>query len=125
VAAGFATKLTQGTSPIDVLLRDMVRQTRGAEGAIVFALGLGADGAVSVAPVPAPSPEPESPVVRPYRVVAREFDRKVFTQALAATGGNVREAARILRIPLSTFRYRAGKIGVLAAARRKRARKSS
>ena len=78
-----------------------------------LAAGLSPDGSLSVAPLPK---APED--VRPYRVVAREFDRKVLRQALAAAEGNVPRAARLLRLPLSTFRYRAEKLGLVGRSTR-------
>jgi transcriptional regulator with GAF, ATPase, and Fis domain len=51
-------------------------------------------------------------------VAVREFDRKLFREALAAAGGNVHEAARQLRLPTSTFRYRASKLGLLKPSQR-------
>jgi DNA-binding NtrC family response regulator len=68
-------------------------------------------GRLSVDPIPEPTPS--SAVVVPFRKAALEFERRVFTEALAATGGNVPRAARLLRLPESTFRYRAGKLSLV------------
>jgi DNA-binding NtrC family response regulator len=57
--------------------------------------------------------DPHALPVRPYRTALRAFDRELFRAALARTGGQVPAAARLLRLPESTFRYRAGKAGVL------------
>jgi len=51
------------------------------------------------------------PALKPYRVALRDFDRELFRAALERTGYQVPAAARLLRLPESTFRYRAGKAG--------------
>jgi tetratricopeptide (TPR) repeat protein len=104
--------LEQGKGSVDTLLAQLVGQLDGADGALVLAVRLASDGNLSLAPLPATAERGEA-VVRPYRIAARAFDRQVFRRALAATGGNVPQAARLLRLPESTFRYRAGKLGLL------------
>jgi hypothetical protein len=78
-------------------------------GAVIVALDLDVDRRREAAG----SPAGREPQVRPYRTALRAFDRELFRAALARTGGQVPAAARLLRLPESTFRYRAGKAGVL------------
>ncbi len=57
--------------------------------------------------------KPAPAAVRPYRAAVREFDRGIFRAALRRTEGHIPDAARLLGLPESTFRYRAAKAGVL------------
>jgi len=107
----------QGKSAEETLLGELVLRLGGTGGALLLAVGLTADGKLSLAPVKTPSGSPAT-TVRPYRVAAREFDRRLFKQALAVAGGNVPEAARLLCLPESTFRYRATKLKLLGRAAR-------
>jgi hypothetical protein len=109
--------LEQGKGSVDTLLAQLVGRLDGVEGALVLAVGLKSDGSLDLAPLPAAADRGES-VVRPYRVAARAFDRRVFQRALAAAGGSVPQAARLLQLPESTFRYRAGKLGLLGGGGR-------
>jgi tetratricopeptide (TPR) repeat protein len=104
--------LEHGSSSVDALLAQLIGQLGGSSGALVIAAQLKPDGRLSLTPVAAP-PGTVPALVRPYRVAAREFDRGVFRQALAAAGGNVPRAAGMLQLPESTFRYRAWKAGLL------------
>jgi hypothetical protein len=70
-------------------------------------------GARSEDPEPDPPVLTDLPPVRPYRTALRAFDRELFRAALARAGGQVPAAARLLRLPESTFRYRAARAGVL------------
>lgn len=114
----------QGKSVEETLLGELVLRLGGAGGALLLAVGLTAEGKLSLAPVPAPS-GPLPATVRPYRVAARDFDRRLLRQALAAAGGNVPEAARLLCLPESTFRYRAAKLKLLGRPARIEATSSS
>ena len=125
---GFIQNLAQRPEkPFDVALGDIIHDMEGATGAVVFVVGLGPDGRTVITPIPKsheaspPIPKPHEtalPTVRPYRIAAREFDRQIFRDALIATGGNALEAARLLRLPTSTFRYRAEKLKLLKPIRR-------
>jgi tetratricopeptide (TPR) repeat protein len=118
LAEDFAgTVLTRAEGSVDLMLRHLIEEVQGARGAVVVAIAVGPDGTLGVSPVPR-ALKPEVGVVRPYRVAARDFDRQVFRQALAATKGNVPRAARLLRLPESTFRYRAGRLGLLRREKR-------
>jgi tetratricopeptide (TPR) repeat protein len=99
-------------SSLDALVERLIQGSSGAAGALVVVAGLTAEGRLKVGPA-LKTLVPEAEGVRPYRAQAREFDRRVFRQALEVTGGNVPRAARLLRLPLSTFRYRARKLGLL------------
>jgi len=110
-AADFAPKVTAwGESSLDIIVQQLIRESGGTAGALVLVAGLTPEGRLSVVPV---DKSPEGEDVRPYRVRAREFDRRIFRDALEAVGGNVPRAARLLRLPVSTFRYRAAKLGLL------------
>jgi arginine utilization regulatory protein len=80
---------------------------------VASAFRLATGGKLSLAPIPKPSEPAAMATIVPYRAAVREFDRRVFSEALAATEGNVPRAARLLRLPESTFRYRAGKLELL------------
>ncbi len=116
LAARFVQNVVeQGRSAEETLLGELVSRLGGG-GALLLAVGLTPEGKLNIAPVPALAEQ--STTVRPYRVAAREFDRRILRQALAATGGNVPEAARLLCLPESTFRYRASKLKLLGRAAR-------
>lgn len=118
LAEDFASNvLARAEGSVDLLLRHLVGELEGARGAVVIAVGIGPEGALSLSSVPQ-APKTELGVVRPYRVAAREFDRQIFRQALEAAEGNVPRAAQLLRLPVSTFRYRAGKLGLLRPEKR-------
>jgi transcriptional regulator with GAF, ATPase, and Fis domain len=62
-----------------------------------------------LAETPIPS---EETMVLPYREAEIEFDYRILSQALRSTGGNALEAARLLDLPISTFRYKLRRIGI-------------
>ena len=113
-------KLERGGNAIEAAMGELLQQLPEAAGAAVFVVGVDADGKPIVSPIPKASQVSRAGDgrVRPYRVAVREFDRKLFREALAAAGGNVHEAARQLRLPTSTFRYRASKLGLLKPTQR-------
>ena len=119
LAGDLQRKLERGESAVEAALGELMQQLPGAAGAAVFVVGVDVDGRPMVSPIPRASDVPQG-TVRPYRVAVREFDRKLFREALAAAAGNVHEAARQLRLPTSTFRYRAIKLGLLKPAPRAR-----
>jgi tetratricopeptide (TPR) repeat protein len=113
--------LERGGSALESALGELMHELPGAAGAAVFVVGIDADGKPLVSSIPrakAPADSSRDGRVRPYRLAVREFDRRVFREALAAASGNVHEAARQLRLPTSTFRYRAMKLGLLKPTQR-------
>jgi hypothetical protein len=87
----------------------------GAEaGALIVALDVRPGSEIGGHPHAAgesPARAPSRPALKPYRAALRDFDRELFRAALERTGYQVPAAARLLRLPESTFRYRAGKAG--------------
>jgi DNA-binding NtrC family response regulator len=61
--------------------------------------------------------KPAPAATRTYRAAIREFDRGIFRAALHRAEGRIPDAARLLDLPESTFRYRAAKAGVLRPKR--------
>ncbi len=112
LASHLQRQLARGGNAVETALGELLQQLPGAAGAAVFVVGIDAGGRPIVSPI-ARSSEPREMGIRPYRVAVREFDRRLFREALAAATGNVHEAARQLRLPISTFRYRAIKLGLL------------
>ena len=113
---GFAGKLQQrierSGSAVEAAIGELLKELPGAEGAAVFVVGFDGQGKPMLSAARKTS-KPQDKRIRPYRVAVREFDRNLFRRALDAAGGNVHEAARKLRLPISTFRYRAIKLGLL------------
>jgi tetratricopeptide (TPR) repeat protein len=113
---GFAQKLQQRVErsggAVEAAIGELLKELPGAKGAAVFVVGLDDQGKPMVSAARSTS-KTEDKRIRPYRVAVREFDRNLFRRALEAAGGNVHEAARKLRLPVSTFRYRAIKLGLL------------
>ena len=54
-------------------------------------------------------PQPTADSVVPYKVAALAFERATLSRALAACNGSASDAAQLLDIPESTFRYKARK----------------
>lgn len=75
---------------------------------VLRAVELARRGAISLSPVPGSHPQ----AVMPYRDAAEVFDRRLLTQALKASDGSVSEAARLLGLPESTFRYKARRLNL-------------
>ena len=125
VARNFATKvLEERNGSLAVALDQLAHELHGAAGAIVVVVGIAPDGNLTATRFPSvPAPELKGEGIRPYRDVIREVDRRVFRQALEATEGSAAQAAKLLRLPTSTFRYRAQQLGLVhpkPRSRRKR-----
>jgi DNA-binding NtrC family response regulator len=73
---------------------------------VLRAVELARRGVLSLAPIPQSHPQ----AVVPYRDAAEVFDRRILSHALQASRGNIPEAARLLGLPESTFRYKARKL---------------
>ena len=68
------------------------------------------------------APTPTAAPVRRFRVTAQGFTCAVLRNALAAAGGSVAEGgARLLHLPISTFRYQAVKLDLLPRPKPRRA----
>ena len=104
--------LEQPGNLIEGALGELMQHLPGAAGAAVLVVGVDADGKPMVSAIPKAS-ETREDRVRPYRLAVRELDQKLFKAALEATGGNIHDAAGQLGLPVSTFRYRATKLGLL------------
>jgi DNA-binding NtrC family response regulator len=119
LAGNLQRKLERGGNAVEAALGELMHQLPGAAGAAVLVVSLDADGKPMVTPI-SRSSEATDGRVRPYRTAVREFDRKLFRDALTASEGNLLEAARKLRLPTSTFRYRAIKLGLVKPTHRDR-----
>lgn len=117
LAAEFSRRVLAGEIRFDRALVDLISALQGARGAVVLILGLTAEGTLTAAPMP-PAAERGVRKLRSYRVMVRDFERSIFRQALRVSRGNAPNAARLLQLSQSTFRYQAIKLGVLTPKRR-------
>jgi DNA-binding NtrC family response regulator len=84
---------------------DWPRNVAELRTAICRAATLARDGEISDTAIPS-----EDFAMLPYREAELDFDHRVLTRALRATGGNARAAAQLLDLPLSTLRYKLRRI---------------
>jgi transcriptional regulator with GAF, ATPase, and Fis domain len=113
VARSFAEKVRrEKNGSLAVALDRLAHELHGAAGAMVFVVGIAPDGNLTATRFPS-APEPKGDRIRPYRDVIREVDHRVFRQALEATEGSVAQAAKLLGLPNSTFRYRVQQLGLV------------
>jgi hypothetical protein len=112
LAGKLQERVERGGGAVEAAIGELLKELPGAEGAAVFVVGFDGQGKPMVSAA-RNTGKTEDKRIRPYRVAVREFDQNLLRRALEAAGGNVHVAARKLRLPISTFRYRAIKLGLL------------